>query len=150
LSTLGPDFAAQTATSAPAHTNHPLFSGLLDELRCRVASGDELAETLILTALLDLGRVDDAVAELRRQIEEDFDNGGGIDPAEQLAELLASHNLVDELKAELLSGNPCAGRWLVKLLTDQGQVEQAHLLQRFGLNPDGTVASPRGAERSMP
>ncbi|MGW5557625.1 hypothetical protein ACWER9_10430 [Micromonospora sp. NPDC003944] len=118
--------------------------GRVDELRSRVAGGDEEAETLILTALLDVGRVDEAVAELRRQIEEDFDNGGDIDPAEQLAELLASHNLIDELKAELRAGNPCAGRWLVNLLTDQGQVEQAHLLRRFGLNPDGTVAGPTG------
>ncbi|WP_147252464.1 hypothetical protein [Micromonospora endolithica] len=115
--------------------------GHLDELRVRVAAG-EAYEGIILTALLDLGHVDDALAELQRHIEENYDNGGDIDPAEQLAELLATHGLLDELKDELCAGNRCAGKWLANLLTDHGQVEQANQLRRFGLNPDRTIAGP--------
>jgi len=118
--------------------------GCLDEIRSRVIAGDESAELFILTALLDLGQIDDAAAELRRQIEEDVENGGDIDPADQLAELLATHDRLDELRLEVFAGNPYAGRWLIHLLTEQGHVEQAEMLQRVGLNPDGTIASPAG------
>ncbi|MEU7802516.1 hypothetical protein AB0B10_24975 [Micromonospora arborensis] len=119
--------------------------GQLEEIHSRVAAG-EAYEGLILTALLDGGHVDDAVAELRRHIAEGYDNGGDIDLNEQLAELLATHGLLDELKAEVRVGNPCAGKWLVHLLIQQGQVDQANQLRRFGLNPDGTMASADSCE----
>ena len=116
--------------------------GRLDELRAHAAAGNELAESLILTALIERGLVDEAMADLQRRVDEGFDGDGDIDPADELGVLLVSNNRIDELKAEVCAGNRCAGRRLVDVLTEQGQHEQADLLRRFGLNPDGTIATP--------
>jgi hypothetical protein len=114
----------------------------LDELRARAVAGDDLAESVILTTLIEHGLVDGAVAELHRQVDDGIDDSGDIDPAGELADLFVSSNRIGDLKAEIQAGNRCAGRRLVDVLTAQGKFEQADRIRRYGLNPDGTIATP--------
>ena len=73
---------------------------------------------------------------------------GDADAAMVLADLLAERDDLDGLRARVLagdSGHLYQAEHLAKLLTDllkkQGQTEKAEQLRRFGLSPDGSIAS---------
>ena len=67
------------------------------------------------------------------------DAGDG-DAAEWLAELLADRGDLDQAEQILRAGAGNVER-LAELLTQQGRREEADRLRRFGLNPDGSIAS---------
>ena len=65
--------------------------------------------------------------------------------AERLAGLLTERGDLDGLRARTDAGEWLADEWLDVLLADllikQGRGEEAERLRRFGLNPDGSIAS---------
>jgi hypothetical protein len=63
------------------------------------------------------------------------------------AELLAKHGQVEELRTEVDAGTPYVGYHLADLLIRQGQVEQGTRMKQFGLDPDGSIASPSFPDR---
>jgi hypothetical protein len=48
---------------------------------------------------------------------------------------------VEELGGRATAGDPAAGDRLGDVLLRQGREEEAERLRRFGLNPDGSIAS---------
>jgi hypothetical protein len=44
------------------------------------------------------------------------------------------------LRARAYVGDQDAGERLVRLLNEQGRLDEADRLRRFGLNPDGSIA----------
>jgi hypothetical protein len=61
--------------------------------------------------------------------------------AGMLAERLANRADLDELRARADAGDWYAARRLPDLLIMQGRDEEAERMRRFGLNPDGSIAS---------
>ena len=61
--------------------------------------------------------------------------------ARRLADLLAERGDVDGLRARVDTGDWQAAARLAGALAEQGQKEEAGRLRRFGLNPDGAIAS---------
>ena len=59
----------------------------------------------------------------------------------RLADLLAERGDLDGLRAQVDAGGREAARRLVDLLIEQGRGEEAEQLRRFGLNPDGSIAT---------
>jgi hypothetical protein len=57
--------------------------------------------------------------------------------AELLARLLEERGDLDGLRAQADAGYEVAARRLIR----QGRSEEAERLRRFGLNPDGSIAS---------
>jgi hypothetical protein len=55
--------------------------------------------------------------------------------------LLAERGDLDELRARINAGNGNAAFRLGDLLIKKGRGEEAERLRRFGLNPDGSIAS---------
>ena len=68
-------------------------------------------------------------------------DAGDRDAADRLAGLLAGHNDADGLLARAEPSDWDAARQLAGLLIKQGRGEEAERLRRFGLNPDGSIAS---------
>jgi hypothetical protein len=110
--------------------------GDLDGLRERADAGDwwaagQLAELLARRG--DLGG-------LRARAD-----AGGWEAAGQLAGLLARRGDLDGLRARTDAGDGQAAGQLAELLADQlikqGHAEEVERLRRFGLNPDGSIAS---------
>jgi hypothetical protein len=66
---------------------------------------------------------------------------GDRDAAARLADLLAQRGDVDGIRARAEVGDQDAAQMLVGLLIKQNQREEAERLRRFGLNPDGSIAS---------
>jgi thioredoxin-like negative regulator of GroEL len=119
--------------------------GDLDEaeqvLRARVSSGDYGAAQQLADWLADHGDLDEAEQVLRARVSSgDY----GADTL-RLAGLLADRGDLDEaervLRARVSSGDGHVAVWLADLLTKQGRGEEAERLRRFGLNPDGSIAS---------
>jgi hypothetical protein len=106
--------------------------GDLDELRARADAGDGTAALRLAGLLAERGDLD----ELRARADAD----GGT-AALRLAELLAERGDLDELRARADAGDASAARVLVHVLAGQGPIEEAERLRRFGLNPDGSIAS---------
>jgi hypothetical protein len=68
------------------------------------------------------------------------DAGDG-DAAGRLADLLAERGDLDGLRARADAGDGDAAGRLADLLAELGRSEDAEQLRRFGLNPDGSIAS---------
>ncbi len=62
-------------------------------------------------------------------------------PPESWPTLLADRGDLDGLRAQLDAGTENAADLLVDLLLKQGRSEEAQRLRRFGLKPDGSIAS---------
>ena len=110
--------------------------GDLDELRTRADAGDGPAAGRLADLLKERGGPDEATEILRARA----DAGDG-DAASQLAWLLAWRGHLDELRARTDAGDGDAAGQLDGLLIRQGRREEAERLRRFGLNPDGSIAS---------
>jgi hypothetical protein len=106
--------------------------GDLDELRARADAGNRDADAELARLLARRGDLD----ELRARA----DAGNGNADAE-LARLLAERGDLDELRARINAGNGNAAFRLGDLLIKKGRGEEAERLRRFGLNPDGSIAS---------
>ncbi len=110
--------------------------GDLDKLRARADAGDRWAAEDLAMLLARRGELDEAEQILRARA----DAGDG-EAAWQLAKLLAKHGDLDGLRARVDAGDSDAAWQLVGLLAEQGRREDAERLRRFGLNPDGSIAS---------
>ena len=112
-------------------------AGDLDELRTRADAGDGSAASRLAELLAERGDLD----ELRTRADADL---GDVSAASQLAGLLAERGDLDEAM-QILCALAAAGRGnsnrLAGLLTQQGHRDEAERLRRFGLNPDGSIAS---------
>ena len=138
----------------------------LDGLRARADAGDEeaayqLANLLAVQGDLDGLRAQVGVGNLQAVIQmadllaerRDLDglraraDAGDWLAAGQLARLLVERGDLDELRARVDAGDGIAARRLADLFAKLGLGEEAKRLRRFGLNPDGSIASgPRGAK----
>ena len=105
--------------------------GDLDGLRTRADAGDEYAAEQLAGLLADRGDLD----QLRTRADAGDEYAAG-----RLSDLLASRGDLDGLRALADAGDADVGR-LAALLAQRGQGEEAERLRRFGLNPDGSVAS---------
>ena len=110
--------------------------GDLDGLRDRTDAGDRYAAERLAGLLADRGDLD----ELRERAD-----AGDSPAAERLAGLLADRGDLDGLRDRTDAGDRYAAERLAGLLADQlikqGHAEEAERLRRFGLNPDGSIAS---------
>jgi hypothetical protein len=106
--------------------------GYLDGLRARADAGDWHAASRLAELLAAVGDLDG----LRAQADV-----GNRPAAERLASLLAERGDLDGLRAQADVGNRPAAAQLIGLLKKQGRDEEADRLRRFGLNPDGSIAS---------
>jgi len=66
---------------------------------------------------------------------------GGINIWSRLADQMAESGYLDELRAQVDAGDWDAARLLPEVLIRVGRGEEAERLRRFGLNPDGSIAS---------
>jgi len=114
--------------------------GDLDGLRARADAGDGDAAWRLAALLAERGEVDG----LRGRA----DAGDGL-AASHLAKLLAARGDLDGLRGRADAGDGYAAWRLARLLAElqanqlieQGRGEEAAQLRRFGLNPDGSIAS---------
>jgi tetratricopeptide (TPR) repeat protein len=154
------DYADAGNCSARYHLALALAKrGDLVELRARADGGDSEAHQRIGTLLVAQGRIDEAIVELRameaarddRSRDEtilvktsDEDEG---DLSCDLPELLADRERLGDLRAHVAAG---AGgqRELLSLMMKTGLGEEARVARRWGLNPDGTTATPDDIRRS--
>ena len=141
--------------------------GDLDELRARAEAGDENAAVELAGLLAERGNLDDAEQILCTQADAGDGYGhwqladllakrgdlgqlsaraeaGDENAAVKLADLLVERGNLDDAE-QILLASASAGRGdaerLVELLIGQGRGEEAERLRRFGLNPDGSIAS---------
>jgi hypothetical protein len=129
----------------------PLLAGLLavrgdlDEAEKLLRTQSDVRDGYVVEQLADLltgrGDLDEAEKFLRARID-----AGYWDAAEQLADVLAGRGDLDEAE-KLLRSRIDAGYWaatprLVELLIKHDRGEEAERLHRYGLNPDGSIASP--------
>jgi hypothetical protein len=110
--------------------------GLIEELRARADNGDDSAAKLLPILLAKQGDIDGAIALLRARADT-----GNEFAAEQLIEFLAKHDRIDELRIEVDAGTPTAAERLITSLARRGELDQAEQLRRWGLNPDGSIAT---------
>ena len=110
--------------------------GNLDEaaqvLGARADTGDTVAAAQLAQLLIERGDLD----ELRARA----DTGDTV-AAAWLAQLLARRGDLDGLRGRVDAGDVSAASPLASLLISQGRGEEAERLRRFGLNPDGSIAS---------
>jgi hypothetical protein len=118
--------------------------GKLDELRELADSGDPFAASTLVELLVEQDKPAEAAAVLRHttnlgyhtlvaeqladhgrldELRELTDSGNPV-AAEQLAALLAKHGKLDELRELADSGNPVAAEQLVKLLAEQRRLDE--------------------------
>ena len=98
--------------------------------------GDGYAAAEPAELLADQGRVDDAIRLLRTRADT-----GDVNASDQLAWLLLKQDRIDELWSEVHAGTPMASDRLLDLLAEHGEAEQAKELKRWGLSPDGSIAT---------
>ena len=110
--------------------------GDLDGLRARTDVGDEDAAKRLAGLLEKRGDFDEAARILRPLAD-----AGDLNAELQLAWLLARRGDFDQLRARTDAGDGTAAAQLVGVLSRQGRGEEAERLRRFGLNPDGSIAS---------
>jgi hypothetical protein len=112
------------------------LDGAVQELRVQADGGDRLAALRLGDLLAVRGDLDGAGQVLRVRAD-----AGDQAAAALLADLLAKHGDLDELRALVDGGNQAAAERLPDLMTEQGRGKDAVRLRRFGLNPDGSIAS---------
>ena len=150
---------------------HGDLDGAAQILRARADAGDEWASERLADLLAQHGDLDGAAQILRhhadagnfgaaRRLTDLLAQRGHLDEAEQilrhhadagddaaawqLADLLADRGDLDGLRARADAGRAIGERLadlLAQQLIKQGRGEEAELLRRFGLNPDGSIAS---------
>ena len=86
--------------------------------------------------LAERGDLDEAVQVLRARADAGDKHALG-----QLAGLLEERGDLDELRARTDAGDEEAAGLLPRLLIEQGRREEGERLRRFGLTPDGSIAS---------
>jgi thioredoxin-like negative regulator of GroEL len=141
-----------------------VLDGAVQVLRARADAGDEYAALRLAHLLKERGDLDEAVQVLRAwadagdwaaavQLARLLKERGDLDglraradaddeyAARELADLLEQRGDLDELRARADAGDPDAAGQLAGLLMKQGRREEAERLRRFGLNPDGSIAS---------
>jgi hypothetical protein len=106
--------------------------GDLDQLRARADAGDEAAAERLAGLLAERGDLD----QLRARAD-----AGEEKAAWRLADLLAERGDLDQLRARADARDYRAEERLAGLLIKQGRGEEAERLRRFGLHPDGSIAS---------
>ena len=106
--------------------------GDLEALRARADARDQHATKRLARVLEERGDLDGlrARADARDQ-----------HAAERLARVLEERGDLDGLRARADAGDWYAASRLAGLLTKQGRREEAERLRRFGLEPDGSIAS---------
>lgn len=139
--------------------------GREDELRARMAAGDEWATAGLALAALDRGDLDEAIRldglclypSLHREIGTALETMGRVDQAveyltaeeekagewiypHQINDLLKRHGRADALRARIDRGDASATDCLIELLIEQGRTEEAKNLRRHGLTADGSPA----------
>ena len=116
--------------------------GDLDEavqvLRARADAGDKHAFGQLAGLLEERGDLDEAAQVLRGLVQAD---AGDKSAAISLAYLLAKRGDLDELRARTDAGDEEAAGLLPRVLIEQGRREGGERLRRFGLTPDGSIAS---------
>jgi hypothetical protein len=145
------------AWTVPLHIN-------LDSLRARADAGEWYAAPELAERLAARGDLDEAEQILRARADAGDRNaaralarllaeGGDLDGLRALADagngyaawalpgLLAEHGDVNGLRALTDAGDGNAASKLPELLMKLGRYEEAEQLRRFGLNPDGSIAS---------
>jgi hypothetical protein len=110
--------------------------GDLEELRARADAGDWYAAKKLAGLLEQRGDPDEAAQVLRARAD-----AGDKSAAIDLAYLLARRGDLDGLRARTDAGDEDAAGLLAGLLIEQGRREEGERLRRFGLNPDGSIAS---------
>jgi hypothetical protein len=110
--------------------------GDLDGLRARAGAEDKAAADRLAELLAERGDLDEAEQVLRSSAD-----AGNWSAASRLAELLAERGDLDGLQTRVGAGDVYAAKQLPDLLIEQGRREEAERLHRFGLNPDGSIAS---------
>ncbi|TQK42348.1 hypothetical protein FBY35_3740 [Streptomyces sp. SLBN-118] len=110
--------------------------GSIDQLRALVGESD-LAAYRLTRLFTDQGRIDDAIAVWVARTEARPDDHA---PAYRLAEMLAEHGRIDQLRARADADDVYAVFRLVDLLAEQRQVDEAiTLLQAHPHSPDRLV-----------
>jgi hypothetical protein len=106
--------------------------GDLDGLQALADAGQPLAAARLAELLAERGDVDGLQA---------LADAGDVFAPLQLAKLLAERGDMDGLRAQADAGTEGTAWPLYGLLVKQGRPEEAERLRRFGLNPDGSIAS---------
>jgi thioredoxin-like negative regulator of GroEL len=114
--------------------------GDLEQLRARTDAGDEHAAMRLAGLLEQRGDLDQAAQVLRARADAG-DPIVAMSAGVSLADLLVKRGDLDELRARTDAGDEYAAFRLADLLAEQGRGEEAERLRRFGLNPDGSIAS---------
>ena len=113
--------------------------GDLDQLRTRANAGDSAAESKLADVLADRR----AMTELRARMREHPDD---FQAPERLVRLLVARGELAEahriLLAQTQKGSHLAARWLPELLIWLGRPKEARQLARYGLDSDGSPATP--------
>jgi len=122
----GDEYAAQDLAGLLAER------GDLEGLRARADAGDGRAAVRLADLLAERGDLEGLRA--RAATGDEY-------PARRLADLLRERGDLEGLRARAATGDEHAARLLPRLLTRQGRGEEAERLRRFGLNPDGSIAS---------
>ena len=99
-------------------------------------AGNSIAAVRLAELLAARGDLGGAVQELRA-----WADAGDENAARRLADVLAWRGDLDGLRARIDAGDQAAARKLPGLLIKQGRSGEAERLRRFGLNPDGSIAS---------
>ncbi|MFE5507577.1 tetratricopeptide repeat protein [Amycolatopsis japonica] len=138
--------------------------GRMDEIEAMADAGSESAARVLAKVMLTNGKVDDAIRYSEGALGSDIDelvsalvDDGRPDRAvellrskcgsgdryytRRLAELLRKLGLVDELRARIDLGDEDAAWSLGELLIQQGRADEAERLRRFGMTPEGEIAS---------
>jgi thioredoxin-like negative regulator of GroEL len=113
--------------------------GELDELRARACAGDGSAQSALAELLADRRDLDELRSIVRRH-PDDFR------AASSLTGLLLQQGELAEaqriLLATVLIGDRIAARQLPEVFVRLGRHEEARQLARYGLNTDGSLATP--------
>ncbi len=111
------------------------FDGAAHILRPRADCGDVSAAVRLAHLLAERGDLDGAEQVLRPRV-----GAGDSDVASRPVDVLARRGDLNGLRALADAGDGDANR-LADVLTKQGRAEEAERLRRFGLKPDGSIAS---------
>ena len=138
--------------------------GDLDGLRERADAGDGVAAEQLADLLAERGDLEEAEQQWRARADvgdgasaerlaellaargdlsglRERADAGDTAAAWELARLLADREDLDGLLGRVAAGDTAAAEPLINLLTRQDRGEEAERLRRFGLNPDGSIAS---------